>query len=240
MTAPTPGRVRAVTWWLADWWYATVWQVRSLGPTTADDYRSGDREPVVVVPGIYETWHFLRPLMEALHDRGHPVYVVTALRHNQRPVVDGARTVMEIVESEDLRDVVVLAHSKGGLIGKYAMTHLDADGRLDRMIAISSPFGGSVLARFGLLPSLRAFRATDPTLAGLIREVAANSRITSIYGVVDTLIPNGSELVGATNVQLPVGGHFRILGDRATRSAVVVAVDGPGVRAPGGPHRRGR
>jgi hypothetical protein len=34
-----------------------------VGPTTVDDYRTGDKKVVVVLPGVYETWHFLRPLM---------------------------------------------------------------------------------------------------------------------------------------------------------------------------------
>ncbi|QQD77817.1 alpha/beta hydrolase [Curtobacterium sp. YC1] len=221
-------------WWAAlDWAYAARWQVRSLGPTTADDYRTGSGQPVVVIPGVYETWHFMRPLMDALHDRGHPVHVLPVLRHNLRPVPASARDVVAYLHEHDLRNVLVLAHSKGGLIGKYAMSQLDADGRIDRMVAVSTPFAGSVYARLAPVPHLRAFRAADPVLAGLARELGANARITSVYGVFDTLIPEGSELAGATNVRLPVGGHFRILGDARTRSAVLAAAD-PGGGGPGG------
>ncbi len=213
-------------WWaVLDWWYAAVWQVRSLGPTTADDYRSGDRQAVVVIPGVYETWHFMRPLMDALHDRGHPVHVLPVLRHNVRPVPDAAREVLRYLEEHDLRGVLLVAHSKGGLIGKYAMTRLDDHGRIDRMVAVSTPFGGSGYARLAPVRHLRAFRAADPVLSGLARELDVNTRITSVYGVFDTLIPEGSALVGATNVRLPVGGHFRILADRRTRAAVLAAAD---------------
>lgn len=217
--------VRRATWAALDWWYAITWQVRSLGPTTADDYRTGDGQPVVVIPGVYETWHFMRPLMDALHDRGHPVHVLPVLRHNLRPVPASARDVVAYLERWDLRNVLVLAHSKGGLIGKYAMTHLDDHERIDRMVAVSTPFAGSVYARLAPVPHLRAFRAADPVIAGLARELDANARITSVYGVFDTLIPEGSELSGATNVRLPVGGHFRILGDARTRAAVLSAAD---------------
>lgn len=226
--AGPPDRVpltRRASWAALDWGYAARWQVRSLGPTTADDYLTGDGQPVVVIPGVYETWHFMRPLMDALHDRGHPVHVLPVLRHNLRPVPASARDVVAYLERQDLRDVLVLAHSKGGLIGKYAMTHLDDHERIDRMVAVSTPFAGSVYARLAPVPHLRAFRAADPVIAGLARELDANARITSVYGVFDTLIPGGSELQGATNVRLPVGGHFRILGDARTRSAVLAAAD---------------
>jgi hypothetical protein len=220
-----PTGLREAGWWVLDWIYAGVWQVRSLGPTTADDYRRGDLQPVIALPGIYETWHFMRPLMDALHERGHPIYVVPALRHNLRPIPDSAATVMDVLEREGLSDVVVIAHSKGGLIGKYAMTHLDRGGTIDRMVAIATPFAGSSLARFAPFPQLRIFRATDPVLAALTRDSAVNARITSVYGVFDTMVPDGSELAGATNVQLPVGGHFRILGDERTFHAVLQALD---------------
>jgi len=224
--AEPPYRVGLVrrTWWaVADWVYAAVWQARSLGPTTADDYRTGDGQPVVVIPGVYETWHFMRPLMDALHDRGHPVHVVAVLRHNLRPVPASAADVLAYLEEHDLRGVLVVAHSKGGLIGKYAMTQLDHDRRIDRMVAVSTPFGGSVYANLAPVPHLRAFRAADPVIAALARERDANARITSVYGVFDTLIPGGSALAGATNVRVPVGGHFRILADAQARDAVLAA-----------------
>ena len=219
------GLVRRARWALLDWVYAAVWQVRSLGPTTADDYRTGDRQPVVVIPGVYETWHFMRPLMDVLHDRGHPVHVLTVLRHNVKPVPLSAEEVMAYLDEHDLHGALVLAHSKGGLIGKYAMTLPEGE-RIDRMVAVSTPFGGSVYARLAPVPHLRAFRAADPVLAALGRDLAVNARITSVYGVFDTLIPGGSELAGATNVRVPVGGHFRILGAQQTREAVLDAAAG--------------
>lgn len=223
--AVPPGRVpllRRAWWAVLDWWYAARWQLRSTGPTTAEDYRTGTGQPVVVVPGVYETWHFMRPLMDALHDAGHPVHVLPVLRHNLRPVPESAREVLAYLEEQDLRGVLVVAHSKGGLIGKYAMTLPEGE-RIDRMVAVSTPFGGSVYARLAPVPHLRAFRAADPVLAALGRDLAVNARITSVYGVFDTLIPGGSELAGATNVRVPVGGHFRILGAQQTREVVLDA-----------------
>lgn len=224
-SVPPVGLPTRAVWAVRDWVYAVRWQVRSLGPTTADDYLDGDRPPVVVIPGVYETWHFMRPLMDALHDRGHPVHVLPVLRHNVRPVPASAEEVVGYLEEHDLRGVLLVAHSKGGLIGKYAMASLDPDRRIDRMVAVSTPFGGSSLARLAPVAHLREFRAADPVLAAMGRELAVNARITSVYGVFDTLIPEGSELAGATNVRLPVGGHFRILGDPRTREAVLAATD---------------
>jgi hypothetical protein len=49
-------------------------------------------------------------------------------------------------------------------------------------------------------------------------------RITSIFGQFDPHIPEGSELEGATNIRLDIGGHFRILSDADCIRAVLNAV----------------
>lgn len=214
-------------WAAQDWLYAAAWQARSLGPTTADDYRTGEGQPVVVVPGVWETWHFMRPLVDALHARGHPIYVVNELRHNVLDVPDSAHLLMRLIDAENLHRVLLLTHSKGGLIGKYAMAQLDPRERIDHMVAIAAPFEGSSYARFAPVHHLRIFRATDPVLAALAAERRANERITSVYGVFDTMIPGGSELAGAANIKLPVAGHFRILGDPRTRQVVLDVVGSP-------------
>lgn len=218
-----PRRVQIARWWVLDWLAATVGQVRALGPASPEDYRSGNAQPVIVLPGIYETWHFLEPLMAALHDAGHPISVVTALRHNILTLPASAEIVRQVIEREHLDRVLILAHSKGGLIGKYAMTLADPDGRIDRMIAIGTPFAGSSWARAAPVSHLRSLYGQDPVIAAMRLDRAVNARITSIYGVFDSLVPSGSCLDGATNVQLPVGGHFRILRDPRTVSAVLDA-----------------
>ncbi|RNE66458.1 esterase/lipase family protein [Cryobacterium tepidiphilum] len=217
--------LRAKAWaWLLDYLYAAFWQVHAfLRPGTPDRYRNGGKRPVLLLPGIYETWQFMRPLAEELHAAGHPVHVATGLGRNRATIPDAARVVTKVLDARDLRDVIVVAHSKGGLIGKYLMMQTDAADRIDSMAAVVAPFSGSSLARYTVLPSLRAFAPTDAMIRLLGEERAVNARITSVYGVFDPHIPGGSMLPGATNVQLEVAGHFRILGDPAVRHAVMTA-----------------
>lgn len=216
--------------WGLDYLYVSYWQVREALFRT-DPARYADphavKVPILLLPGIYETWQFLRPLAEQLSESGHPVHVVTGLGLNARTVAASSPIVEDYLREHDLRDVTIVAHSKGGLIGKYVMAKGDSEGRITRMVAIATPFSGSVYARFVLVRSLRDFSPRDATtlMLGGMREL--NERITSIYGVFDPHIPGGSELPGATNVRLDVAGHFRILGDRRLRDAVALAVDRP-------------
>jgi triacylglycerol lipase len=200
--------------WALDYLYVSWWTVHGIVRSTdSARFREGAGKPVLLLPGIWESWQLMRPVARRLHERGHPVHVVARLGRNSRAVGEGARIVEAYLDEHDLSDVIIVAHSKGGLIGKFLMMDADGTQRIDRMIAITSPFSGSSLARYTVLPSLRSFAPTDPTIRMLVAEQFVNARITSVFGSFDPHIPDGSELPGATNIQLPVAGHFRILGD---------------------------
>lgn len=191
--------------------YAGYWQVwATFDRADSRSFTSGDAAHIVVLPGVYETWKFMQPLITALHARGHPVHVVESLERNQRPVAEMAESVTAFLEDHDLHDVILVAHSKGGLAGKLAMTGRAA-GRVRAMLAVATPFGGSRYARMIPFRTLRAFSPEDPSIVSLARQLTVNARIVSIYADFDPHIPEGSELAGAKNVRLETGGHFRIL-----------------------------
>lgn len=204
--------LRDLGWWIADYTYALQWQVRAfLNRTDSKSFRSGTKPALVVLPGIYETWKFMQPLIEEMHGRGHPVHVIAALGRNRWPVPRAAQHVTDYIEAHDLRDVILVAHSKGGLVGKQVMMDEEQAPRIRAMVAAASPFQGSIYGRLMLVPSLRAFSPSAPVIRALGRDLVPNERITSIYGLFDPHIPSGSELPGARNVLLETGGHFRIL-----------------------------
>ncbi|MET4094105.1 alpha/beta hydrolase [Arthrobacter sp. UYCu712] len=218
------GALQAGLWWVQDYLYALGRQLRSAASRTrADGFRSGTRRPVVVIPGIYEDWRFMLPLVRRLHQAGHPVHVVTLLQRNRLSVPRAAGLIAAYVREQGLEDVMIVAHSKGGLIGKYVMMSLDAEARIAGMVAVCSPFSGSRYAAFMLLPSLRAFSPRNAVTVQLSREERVNERITSVYGLFDPHIPEGSVLPGARNIQLQTGGHFRILGHEDTIRTILAA-----------------
>ena len=189
-------------------------------------FADGRLRPVVILPGIYESWHYLRPIAERLNADGHPVHVIPTLGLNRAPIPATAAHVHAQLVDRGLTGVVLVAHSKGGIVGKHVMVLDDREARVDRLVAIASPFNGSAMARIAPNPALRAFLPGDPVIAALAAEVAVNARITSIYPSFDPHIPDGCVLDGARNVELPVIGHFRILLAPAVIDAVREAVDG--------------
>jgi triacylglycerol lipase len=182
-----------------------------FGPDPVERYPGGDRAPVLLLPGVYETWQFLRPVADLLYGLGHPIHTLRELGYNRRHIGASATLAQAYLDANELRGVILLGHSKGGIIGKRMMVADDAAGRIAHLIAVCSPFGGSSLARLAPNPALRAFHPRNALLLELAREQTVNARITSFYPRLDPLIPGGSRLEGAENVELSMVGHFRPL-----------------------------
>ena len=217
---------RRLWFWAADSWLAAWWVLRyAVRPGGGESLLGGHRAPVLLLPGVYETWHFLLPVARRLHAAGHPVHTLPGLGHNRTAIPDAAALAQRYLDDHDLRSVVIVGHSKGGLIGKHMMAVDDVQGRIARMVTLATPFSGSRLARYAPVRTLRVFRPGGRTLSTLAKNFAINSRITSIYAEFDPVALSSSVLEGATNIELPVVGHFRILRDPRALAAVVAAVD---------------
>lgn len=182
--------------------------------TTSAPPRARRAPAVVLIPGIYEPAAFLDPLRAWLEERGHEVAIVEELGWNLRSIPESAALVADRLRELGLTDVLIVAHSKGGLIGKELL--VTEPSLVRGMIAVSTPFGGHPFSRVAPTTALRGFSTTDPVMMALAAERAVNASIVSISAAFDPIVPSGTRLEGAArNVRLPVVGHFRILGDPA-------------------------
>jgi hypothetical protein len=193
--------------------YAWAYRLRLIALRGRDpvELSDGERRPVLLLPGVYETWHFLESVGSHLHSLGHPVHIVPGFGRNLRPIPEMAELAQEYLVAADLRNVAIVAHSKGGLIGKTLMLAEAQNTRIASMVAINTPFAGSDYAHLVPIRTLREFVPTHETIVNLTGNAEVNAHIVSIYSSWDPIIPNGSVLAGAVNVELPVTGHFRIL-----------------------------
>lgn len=211
---------------VADWAHVVARQAAAvLDRTPASALRvqgvPGCAAPIVLLPGIWEPWRYLLPLGRFMAGAGHPVHVVEALGWNGRGLDESAAVVATYLAEHDLRGVFLVAHSKGGLIGKRVMVDADAGPRVRGMIALCSPFGGSSLS----LPLLRRsplglFAPGGLAIAALAGEREVNRRVVSLASAWDEMIPEGSTLPGGRNLALDLAGHFRPLADAGVHQLV--------------------
>ena len=210
--------------WARDYAWIVRAQVRATLRRRPGALASGEGAPVLLLPGIYETWLVMGSLARALHAAGHPVHAVPALGLNHRPLEASAQRAAARLVELGLDGVVLVAHSKGGLVGKLLLAHPEVASRVAGLVAVNTPFAGSVYARWFPARSVRALSPRDPYVVALARDVAAHARIWSVHARFDPHVPGGSALAGAVNVRLPLDGHFRVLDDPRLHAAVVEAV----------------
>ncbi|WP_127473131.1 esterase/lipase family protein [Microbacterium sulfonylureivorans] len=256
-----PGPLTRALWWASDYIYAArrqfavlslPWSIGRPRPVPAAWGRGRPELPeVVLLPGVYEHWTFLRPLGDALAAAGHRVAVVHGLGMNRRSIPETSERLGRVLAElpPPAAGRVLVAHSKGGLIAKHllvtsgaaaaaaveastggdpadaAATATTEDGgpplRILGLVAVATPFGGARRARVLFAdPSIRAFLPGDETIVMLGRETSINGRIVSVFGPYDPHIPEGSALDGATNLEVPAAGHFRVLASPKTHEAV--------------------
>ncbi len=214
------GRLSRAFVGLADWAYGIGWWLRAFSRTgTPDAFRDPGPDPdhhtpLVLLPGIWERWPYLVPLARSLNAAGHPVHLIEALGANGSPLPVAERIVADYLSEQQLADVILVAHSKGGLIGKLAMLDPSCAERIRGMVALSTPFGGSSLSWpiFGRTP-LGVFAPRGAAITELAAQQEVNARIISLQPTHDQVIPDGSRLDGARNVTLEASGHFRPLRD---------------------------
>lgn len=184
-------------------------------PDSYTNHTVAVKVPVVLIPGFFERWGFLKYIADNLSNDGHPIYIVSELGSNLSMIAESAEMVRKLIEKENLRNVILIGHSKGGLIGKYLLCFLNDNNRIAKLIAIATPFSGSSFASY--VPH-RAFRDVQihSSLVQRLQECTfVNNKIISIAPKFDNHIrsPKGSYLEGAINVTLPVQGHHAIVFD---------------------------
>ncbi len=171
--------------------------------------------PVVLLPGILEPWTYLAPLGRWLARHGHRVEYVETLGWNLSDLEASAQHCLDVIRERGIRKAVLVAHSKGGLIGKAVLLRQAEPETAVGLVTVATPFAGSTvggpLQKLGLLARspLGMFFPDSPTIRDLARESEVNAHIVSLAPRWDQVIPDGSHLPGATNVTLDVAGHFR-------------------------------
>jgi len=218
--------IKNLFFWGLDYWYVFKEQIASvLSRSKPSMYRNKNGQPVILIPGIYENWRFMRPVARLLYLNGYDVHIIEDLGFNRGTIEEMATYVETYIAAQHLTGVTLVAHSKGGLIGKYVLSTITTLHVLRGLITLNTPFSGSKYARFLPLKSLRIFIPSSPALLGLAKDTLVNSRIVSLYGIFDPHIPGGSLVDGAKNIQLPVYGHFRIMNSVVVHDAILENID---------------
>ncbi|MFA6005445.1 MAG: hypothetical protein WC775_03075 [Patescibacteria group bacterium] len=175
-------------------------------------WKEGKKNPVLLFPGLSETFVSLLQLANFIHKLGHPIYVPSLLNTFNK-IKDLADTYANFIMENKLDNIVCISHSKGGVVAKYLMDNFpEINQRIKLSVSLSTPYQGSV---FGYLyiNSLSELIPNSAAIRKCMQCTENNGKIFALYPEFDNhVLPNRNlQLPQATNIKINVVGHTRIL-----------------------------
>jgi hypothetical protein len=217
--------------WVHDYLYMVHGAMSTLvyvkPPEHYRGYVVGGKVPVVIIPGILGKWSFMKKIADTISHLGHPVYVVPNLGYNLYSVPESSAMVNEVIKKENLTNVILVAHSKGGLIGKHVLIHHNSSNAILGMVSVATPYSGSSMAKLLPYDPVRELLKDNSTIRDLQSHEQVNSKIVSICPLYDNHVwaEEGSHLKGAKNIDVDVHGHHKIVYDKEVIRNIVVSIE---------------
>lgn len=202
------------------------------------------RTPVLLVHGLVDNRSIFAVMRRSLRRRGFASVCSWNYSPLLRDVATAAADLGEHIEricAQTGHDRVhVVGHSLGGLVARYHVQRQGGDRRIDELVTLGTPHGGSLLAHALPTPLVRQLRPGSPLLRELDEPVeACDTRITAVYSDLDQLVlPTSAGRcdhpdLGARNVLVRGVGHMSLPIHRGVLDEVALTLAGSPVAAPG-------
>ncbi len=118
----------------------------SITHRVPERWSDGEKGAVVFVPGFGARATYYWELCEYLNQQGYEVITIPALGQSLRKVASEARIVARSLSNMNhTKNVVFVAHSKGGVTVKYILDH-HPEIQVKKCITLGAPFGGTYLS----------------------------------------------------------------------------------------------
>jgi pimeloyl-ACP methyl ester carboxylesterase len=164
----------------------TVWALFADDPLAA-------RTPVLLVHGLVDNRSIFAVMRRSLRRRGFAQVCSWNYSPRLRDVESAAATlgrhVERVCQQTGHDRVHVVGHSLGGLVARYLVQCLDGDDRVDHLVTLGTPHGGSRWAHALPTPLGRQLRPGS----ALLRELDAPARgcrteLTAVYSDLDQVV----------------------------------------------------
>ncbi|MEO0840257.1 MAG: triacylglycerol lipase [Cyanobacteria bacterium J06643_5] len=185
------------------------------------------RNPVLLVHGIWDTGKVFRKMIPFLKERGLTVYDLDLSPNDgSKGLDDLAEQVATKVKStfggEQTFDL--LGFSMGGIVSRYYVQRLGGINRVKRFITLSAPNHGTLTGYFNQGLGCVQMRPNSVLLKDLNSDAQMLSQInfTSIWTPYDTMIfpASSSKMSVGDNLTVPVLVHAWMLTDKKSLSAI--------------------
>ncbi len=155
------------------------------------------------------------------------MYIVHKLGYNFGETAKQAKIVDDFIHMNNLKNVILVGHSKGGLIGKYLLVYHNSEKRILGVISIATPYHGSFSAKHIPLQHSKELVVGSAMIEDLQRHTEVNKQIISLTPSFDNHIwkEENRNLTNAENIRLDIKGHNRIVFHDKTVTHVLKAIE---------------
>lgn len=187
-------------------------------------YCNPSGQPVILIPGIYESWHQMRGLASYLKERGFDPHLLPQLGNTLGPVDLLARRVLAYLSENNLHEVLLVGHSKGGLVSRCVQLQAQL-GVVRGIVTMGTPHRGAHLAAY-TLPSagVRDLVPTNPLIQKMYADTRFSDRVVCLQARWDQHVPEGASLPLARLEIVDVVGHNRLITEEVAFEACAQAL----------------
>lgn len=195
-----------------------------------ENYKEFDADknfPIIVIQGYMDRWGFMKSIADEISNSGYPVFVIPKLENNLNDISNSAKSVEDFIEEQKLKNVLIVGHSKGGLIGKYILVNLNKNKYVIGLVAISTPYVGSRMANYFKFLKSNQFNPENKLIQELWSHHEVNKKIIAIFPKIDNVIwsKDKNSLEGALeNIYVEKSGHHRILFDKDVQEKIISSI----------------
>jgi pimeloyl-ACP methyl ester carboxylesterase len=195
--------------------------IDSLGLRPRQSPRRSDVPLVILLHGIYCAGAIWRPILRALSSRLECEFVAPSLTPTSSTLLSQADCFSKWLKKQRVenpnRRMFVVAHSMGGLVVRQYLSHAKEPVHIERVICVSTPFRGSLIARLLRTPIGRDLRPESPVIQQLqTASWPVSTAVVAIASAHDNLVIPASSAILATKPHLSMDrfGHLSLLYSR--------------------------
>ncbi|MEL7037656.1 MAG: triacylglycerol lipase [Cyanobacteria bacterium J06592_8] len=195
---------------------------------------SSDRNPVILIHGIFDTVAIFRKMSAELTKQGWDVHSFNLVPNYGFLGLDRlAEQVTNYVEQTfpPEQPIDLVGFSMGGIVSRYYVQRLGGIERVQRFVTISSPHNGTWTAYPYVTPGALQMRPKCQFLEDLNQDVAQLNQVnfTSIWTPRDLMIvpANSSQLPVGQDIQLDVWLHAWMVEDPRCINVVAETLSAP-------------
>lgn len=169
-----------------------------------NEYHKNHSKDVLLIHGLSGNWRDMGKIADYLYEKEYNVHFADFLGKNMNNLDYSENAIGEYIQGNNLNNLLIVAHSKGGLISHRLLQNERVSAKINKVITLNTPYKGSLWANI-------VFRELGTRR--LKENHYKDDRIVNIHSKRDELvIPNKNlQLETGENIMLDIIGHNNIL-----------------------------